>query len=97
MTSPASFGCPSKSFSDAGLVRWLVVISVVPSKVFRTSGKIIIVFSENWNKAVHLFGIAVVEAYENPATDREFVGILSAAMLKKVGRDEQDWGASSAG
>jgi hypothetical protein len=70
---------------------------VVPSKVFRTSGKIIIVFSENWNKAVHLFGIAVVEAYENPATDREFVGILSAAMLKKVGRDEQDWGASSAG
>jgi len=39
----------------------------------------------------------VVEAHENPATDREFVGILSAAMLKKVGREEQDWGASNSG
>jgi hypothetical protein len=39
----------------------------------------------------------VVEAHENPATDREFVGIFSAAMLKKVGREEQDWGASNAG
>jgi hypothetical protein len=35
-------------------------------KVFRTSGEIIIVFNENWNKVVHLFGIAVVESHENP-------------------------------
>src|SRR5450759_668816 len=41
MTSPASF---------AGLVRWLVVISVVPSKVFRTPGKIIVVFNVNQNE-----------------------------------------------
>src|ERR1019366_4111404 len=36
MTCPASFGCPSKSFSDAGLVRWLVVIAVVSSIVLTT-------------------------------------------------------------
>src|SRR5450759_4144049 len=84
MTSPASF---------AGLVRWLVVISVVPSKVFRTSGKIIVVFNAYRNNSPTKLGAVSPPKYPTLIEVENFDSNTSHSFFQILQPPQRDAGS----